>query len=215
MTIEAKQLLLLLNWMSPAFPVGSFSYSHGLEWAIEEGAVASAAELKDWIENLIVCGSGWNDAVIFAQCWESDPHALNELALALANSRERHLESTQLGRAFRLAASTWQRGEFPEIDDIAYPVATGMACHAAGLDRLYGLLAYLQGFSNALISVAVKLIPLGHTQGLQVARDLMSIIATIADRAAAATLDDLGSMTLAADIAAMKHETLETRIFRT
>jgi urease accessory protein len=215
MTIEATQLLLLLNWMSPAFPIGSFSYSHGLEWAIEERILTSASDLKDWIEKLVTCGSGWNDAVIFAQCWEGELEALNELALALASSQERHLETVQLGRAFRSAVSAWQVSGIPDCKDLAYPVAAGTACHAMGIDKHHALLAALQGFSNALISVAVKLIPLGQTQGLAVARDLMPVIATTAARAATATLDDLGSMTLAADIAAMKHETLPTRIFRT
>ena len=97
----------------------------------------------------------------------------------------------------------------------AYPVAAGSFCRAASINRNDALLAYLQGFTSALISVAVRLIPLGQTQGLAVLRDLMPDIAATAARAAAATLDDLGSSTIGADIAAMKHETQYSRVFRT
>ena len=251
MEIESRQLLLLLTWMSPAFPTGAFAYSHGLEWAIEDGIVQSAEELKVWIEDVITRGSGWNDAVLFSRCWEDDGGELNELALALAASRERHLETTQLGRAFTIAA----RGFFPsplageepapdlirggrrpdegnsrhgpspaasrhplpqgERGDLAYPIAAGTSCAAMGIERTHALLAFLLGFSSALVSVAVRLIPLGQTRGLEVIRDLMLVIAATASRAARATLDDLGAITLTADIAAMKHETQTSRVFRT
>lgn len=269
MSIEANQLLLLLNWMSPAFPTGAFAYSHGLEWAIEAGDVTCTDDLKPWLEDLVTRGSGWNDAVIFARCWEDDADALNELALALASSKERHLETTQLGRSFLKAAEIFaspvedhvsllpqsgrrrrpvvrkhnggdegtreeQQGHAPfpltspiteqwvsflscsaGEDNIAYPVAAGTACAAMGIDRHHALLAYLQGFCAALTSVAVRLVPLGQTAGLETLRDLMPVIAATARRAASATLDDLGAITLSADIAAMKHETLHSRVFRT
>ncbi len=289
MTTDAQQLQLLLAWMSPAFPIGGFAYSHGLEFAIDDRRVTDAATLRQWIENVLTRGSGWNDAVIFARCWDEDAGALNDLALAIAGSRERYLETTGLGNAFLQAASAWRtqkesplplrergRGEgFPrgsaaknnadaaasntrytfhppplgplQADDslarsraadpsppapspsrgegsfnvhfkdrdVAYPVAAGTFCRAAGINRSDALLAYLQGFASTLISVAVRLIPLGQTLGLTVLRDLMPVIAATAARAAAATLDDLGSATIGADIAAMKHETQYSRVFRT
>jgi urease accessory protein len=214
MTIDARQLLLLLNWMSPAFPTGSFAYSHGLEWAIEEGTVTTADDLKQWIEDVITRGSGWNDAVLFVRCWDDDAEDLNELALALATSKERYLETTQLGRAFQIAASIFNiyhprasPGD-PFIDmpaiatdgtmgrrnksgddrmeggDIAYPIAAGFACKEIGIEKPLALLAFLQGFSNALVSVAVRLVPLGQTHGLETVRDLMPVIAATAERAA-------------------------------
>jgi urease accessory protein len=260
MSIDARQLLILLNWMSPAFPVGTFAYSHGLEQAIADGSVKNADGLKGWIEDVITRGSGWNDAVLFAQCWERDAQELNDLALALPTSKERYFETTELGRAFEVASSLflpspprmWGRGlgegvaqrrnaskdlqaegpphpalSPPEAGargsiengggsgEISYPIAAGVACNAAGIHKSYALLAFLQGFSNALISVGVRLIPLGQTRGLEVMRDLMPVIAATADRAGNASLEDLGSIAIASDIAAMKHETLTTRIFRT
>jgi urease accessory protein len=208
--------MLLLAWMSPAFPTGSFAYSHGLEWAIESGAVRDADALKMWISDLLQRGSGWNDAVIFAQCWGDDVPGLNALALALAGSRERWLETTQLGAAFTAAASVWPAASNVTIEGpVAYPVAAGSACRSLGVSLEQGLVAYLQGFAQALVSVGVRLIPLGQTQGLVIMRDLMPLIATTARRAIGAMTEELGSCTVLADIAAMKHETLSTRIFRT
>jgi urease accessory protein len=99
--------------------------------------------------------------------------------------------------------------------EVAYPIAAGWACRHAGIAREQALLAWLQQFASAQVSVAVRLVPLGQTKGLEVLRDLMPTIADVAECAARATLHDLGSCTIGAEIAAMKHETQETRIFRT
>jgi urease accessory protein len=230
MVIESAQLLLLLNWMSPAFPIGAYAYSHGLEWAIESGQVQSALDVEDWISDVITRGSGWNDAVLFAQ--EFQIGNMNELALALSSSRERYLETTQLGAAFMIAADVFARDKSPlspsdsspnklgELSGglrghLAYPIAAAQSCKTMQLELNHALLAFLQGFSNALISVAVRLVPLGQTAGLETMRNLMPIIANTAKRASTSTLADLGSCTLLSDIAAMKHETQHSRIFRT
>ncbi|MBL8895572.1 MAG: urease accessory protein UreF [Rhizobiales bacterium] len=260
MATNASRLLLLLNWMSPTFPVGGFAYSHGLEWAIEAGIVNDAASLRDWIGELLIRGSGWNDAILFSACWdETDFDALNDLALALCASQERYLETTTLGLAFatsassflncllplageegtHVAAATWgdegravlkssphlshrvAMGPFPlpqageDNGAIAYPIAAGWACREAGIARADALLAWLQQFVNSQVSVAVRLVPLGQTKGLEVLRDLIPAIAAVADCAAHASLEELGSATIGAEIAAMKHETQVTRIFRT
>ena len=214
--IESQQLLLLLNWMSPAFPIGSFAYSHGLEWAIAEGVVHDEATTREWISEIITSGSGWNDTVIFAAACRGEE--VNELALALCSSHERFNETTQLGAAFKIAANTFapRSGEKDEKDEgpVAYPVATALACGRMNIAPPHALLAFLQGFSNALISVAVRLVPIGQTAGLNIMRDLLPVIAATAERAARSTLDDLGSSAFMSDIAAMKHETLQPRIFR-
>ena len=214
MSTDTHTLLLLLNWMSPAFPVGSFAYSHGQEWAIAEGGLRDGDTVESWIAALLRSGSGWNDAVLFARCWHGDAEELNALALALAGSAERYAETTDLGRNFAMAAAVWTGAAVPERA-IAYPIAAGSACKAMGVGQEQAIAAYLQGFASALVSVAVRLVPLGQTRGLQALRNLMPVIAETAARATAATLDDLGSNAIAAEIAAMKHETLETRIFRT
>lgn len=211
--IEAQQLLLLLNWMSPAFPIGSFAYSHGLEWAIDEGLVHDEATTRDWIAEIITKGSGWNDAVIFAAACKGED--VNSLALALCSSAERNLESTSLGAAFKIAASVFVTVDWPDDEQLAYPMAAATACKAMRIEPQQALLTFLQGFSNALISVAVRLVPIGQTAGLNIMRDLLPVIAATAERAAHSSLDDLGSCAIMSDIAAMKHETLQPRIFRT
>jgi urease accessory protein len=211
MSTDNASLLLLLNWMSPTFPIGSFAYSHGLEQAIADGRIATQNDVESWVTDLMQTGSGWNDAVLFAQCWNSNP---NELALALAGSSERYSETTQLGRNFNIAAAVWTGEDKPD-GEMAYPVAAGLACKRMNIPQEQALAAYLQGFCAALVSVAVRLVPLGQTSGLKVLRNLAPLISATAQRAATATLDDLGSNCIAADIAAMKHETLEPRIFRT
>lgn len=214
MRTESGQLLLLLNWMSPTFPIGSFAYSHGLEQAIADGRLKDAESVEAWIADLLLHGSGWNDAVLFARCWDGDVEELNALALALAGSRERYLETTQLGRSFSIAAAVWTRSA-PRQYEIAYPVAAGRACRSSNIPQDYALVAFVQGFCAALVSVAVRLVPLGQTQGLEVLRNLAPVIQRVALEAGAASLDDIGGCSMAADIAAMQHEILEPRIFRT
>ena len=211
MVTEHSSLLLLLNWMSPTFPIGSFAYSHGLEQAIMDGRLTTQREVELWIYALLKSGSGWNDAVLFAQCWHGNP---NEVALALAGSAERYTETAELGRNFNIAAAVWT-GEEKTGGIMAYPVAAGMACRRMNIPQQDALAAYLQGFCAALVSVAVRLVPLGQTAGLKVLRDLAPLISATAVKACSATLNDLGSNCIAAEIAAMRHETLATRIFRT
>jgi urease accessory protein len=214
-TTEPRQLLQLLAFMSPAFPIGSFAYSHGLEWAIDEGAVTSADDVREWIESLLIHGSGWNDAVLFAAAFDAN-HAtrqdIDELALALAASRERALETSDLGQSFAKATATLLRDNAADFQ--SYPVAVAAACKVTGIGKQAALLAFLQSFSNNLNAVAVRLIPLGQTKGLEVMRDLMPILAETAGRAMVSSLEDLGSSTLLSDIASMKHETQYSRVFR-
>ena len=214
-TTEPRQLLQLLAFMSPAFPVGGFAYSHGLEWAIDDGIVKSGDDVKEWIKALLIHGSGWNDAVLFSASYGASDEVrmeIDELALALAASRERALETSDLGQSFAKAVTILLAGQSMNFQ--TYPVAVAAACQKTCIDKRAGLLAYLQAFTNNLIAVAVRLIPLGQTKGLEIMRDLMPVIATTVDWAVKAKLDDLGSSTLLSDISAMRHETQYSRVFR-
>lgn len=212
--IEAEGLLLLLNWMSPAFPTGSFAYSHGLETAIASGIIQDAQSLERWIRDLLSHGSGWNDVVLIANVTATTTDEINALALSLSASAERHLESTALGASFREAAGAFVTHPLPE-GDIAYPVAVAAAGLAAGIAKYPLLLAYLQSYAAMLVSVAVRLVPIGQKAGLSVLAALVPVLKETAIRAGQATLDDLGGACLLADIASMQHEFQETRIFRT
>ena len=215
MNTEAQHLRLL-TWLSPAFPVGAFSYSHGLETAIREGAVRDAEGLSAWIAGLIEHGSGWTDAVLFKAAHDAagDPIALAdvvELAEALAPSLERRRESLGQGEAFLIAARAW--GPQPLSGAVPYCTAVGAVCGAAGIALETTLTAWLHGFAANLVSVAVRAVPLGQTDGVAVIAELEPIVLGAAARAAKSSLNDLGSAAILCDIAAMRHETLGVRLF--
>lgn len=219
-------LVRLATWLSPAFPVGAFSYSHGLEWLIDSGAIRSVDALSRWLEDLLEQGSIWNDAVLFAEAHRAaasdDGERLRqvaELAEALAPSRERQLETMAQGRAFLVALSAaWPAPALAHLTaeaGAAYPIAVAAAAGAHGIALDAALPTYLNAFAANLISVGVRLVPIGQTAGLKILAALHPLIAATAERAEESTLADLGSATVLADIASMRHETQYSRVFRT
>lgn len=217
---EAVALARLMTWLSPAFPVGAFAYSHGLERAIHDGWVRDRTSLTEWLEVLLERGSAWNDAVVLAESWRRTAAGesideVSELAAAMSGSRERHMETTLQGGAFTDAMASWSGGaETGEKGPIAYPVAVGAATahHGAGLEN--ALTAYLHAFASNLVQACVRLVPLGQRDGVATLAALEPVVLRTARRAAASTLDDLGSCTVRADIVSMNHETQYSRVFR-
>ena len=224
MTITGTSLQRLLTWLSPAFPTGGFAYSHGLEWAVEAGDITDRAQLADWLSDVIAHGSLWADSVLMRHaCRTTDADALHRLAAfacACAASRERQQETLAQGAAFRRAVAVWHRTPEPEIraDGEAcwpMPVALGAACRAEGLDEDAACIAALHAAVSSLVSAAVRLVPLGQTDGLRVIASLETLVLHTARRSRDATLDEVGGMCLRSDVAAMRHETQQTRLFRT
>jgi urease accessory protein len=216
-SIDSQSLLRLMTWLSPSFPVGAYSYSHGLEWAIDVRIVDSPDALYDWIADLAAHGSGWNDAVLLVEAWHAaaNPERLSavcELGEALAPSSERHLETMQQGAAFLAGASAWLGAQ--DGVRMCYPVAIGSIAARLDVGLEAALIAFLHAFASSLVSAAIRLLPLGQSQGLRVMARLEPLVLATAKRAAKSSLDDLGSATIAADIASMRHETLQTRLFR-
>jgi urease accessory protein len=224
---EAFAELPLLLWLSPAFPVGAFAYSHGLEWAVEAGDVTNAATLRDWLDDLLSFGAPRNDAVLFALSFRAvrirDKAALdnlNELAVALAGSAERRLETVSQGNAFLAAVrNAWRAPIFSLVDEengdpIAYPIAVALAAAGHDLPLQSSLQAFVLSFVANCVSAAVRLGPIGQSDGQRVLAGLLSKVRRVATEAAQATLDDLGGCALRSDIAAMKHETQYSRLFR-
>lgn len=220
MATEPAALLRLMAWLSPAFPVGGFAYSHGLEWAVETHDITDPATTQDWVAALLAHGSGRNDAILLAHAHRGeDDDALVELALALSAGRERLLETTAQGRAFAAASRAWN---LPRLTHLAathgpalpYPIALGAACGEAGIALEDALLAYLHAFAAQLISAAVRLVPLGQAQGLAMLAALEPTITEVAREAATATLDEIGGVCFRADLASLAHETQYTRLFR-
>ena len=216
----------LLTWLSPAYPVGSFSYSHGLEWEVEAGRVTNAASLGDWIEDLLVHAAGRTDAIFLAAAWRaaSDDNErvlkeVAELAAAFAPSAERRLETLAQGAAFMTATrAAWPHlkldGLFDAAADIAYPIAVGTCAAVHGLPLAETAHAFVQAFAANIVSAGVRVIPLGQTDGLRVIARLEPLIPTIVADALRATLDDVGGIAILTDIASMRHETQYTRLFR-
>ncbi len=202
-------LQTLMQWFSPAYPVGGFAYSHGLEYAISAGEVHDSVTARDWIGAIIREGAGRNDAILLAHAWRGED--VSELAEALAGSAERHRETMEQGAAFARITSAVA----VPVAAQAYPVAVGRAAAANGLPLDLTLLAFVQAFAANLIAAAVKFVPLGQTAGQLILRDLLPDCAAVAGQAQSASLDDLGGSVLRADLSAMRHETMTTRIFRT
>ena len=218
-------LYRLMTWLSPAYPVGAFSYSHGLEYAVEEGRLRDAESLRLWLTDLLQLGSGRNDAILFRHAFEAaeDPETLREvaeLAAAFAASSERHLETTAQGRAFLEATcDAWPCQALDRLraawsGPLAYPVVVAVAAAGHGLGLTPSLQAYLQGFAANIVSAGLRLIPLGQRDGQRVIAALEPPIAATLKAALTAPLEDLGGAALLADLAAMKHETQYTRLFR-
>jgi urease accessory protein len=219
--------LPLLIWLSPAFPVGAFAYSHGIEWAHEAGDVTDAASLRDWLEDLLVHGAARNDAILFGEAHRAALSGnrrrleeMGELAVALANSAERRLETVTQGDAFVIAiAKSWPCAAVTLLKEavpgpVAYPVAVGVACAGHGIPLEEALEAFVLGFVANLISAAVRLGIVGQTDGQRVTAALVPALRRLAAEARNATLDDLGGAAFRSDLASLRHETQYTRLFR-
>lgn len=220
-TDSATALLRLMAWLSPVFPVGSFSYSHGLERAVHDGLVSDVATMGDWLRWLVTHGSGWNDAVLCAESWrraiaDGDLAEIAELAEALAGSRERHMETMLQGSAFLAAARSWPSAVFDRLpQDCPYPVAVGAVAGANRVPLRLTLAAFLQAFCLNLLQASIRLSVMGQNGVTATMSDLEPVLAETAARTEKTALSDLGSATYMSDIVAMKHETQHSRLFRT
>jgi urease accessory protein len=225
--LDPAALCRLMTWLSPAYPVGAFSYSSGLEWAVESGDINDAETLRRWIETLLSDGAGMSDGIFFCSTYRAivavDDAALTraaELAAALVPTRERYHETTALGRAFvEITRTAWP---CPGLDHlvaiwrgaIAYPVAVAAACAGHGVALGPALHAFLTAIAANWVSAGIRLVPLGHTDGQRVLHALEPAIASSAQRALATRLDEVGTATFRADLAGIRHETQQTRLFR-
>jgi urease accessory protein len=214
-------------WLSPAFPVGAFAYSHGLEWAQEAGDLADAESLRGWLCDLLAFGAARNDTILFAVSYraaqQTDGAALAEvaeLALALAASSERRLETTAQGDAFVCAiARSWPCDAIELLkqvwaEPVAYPVAVAVAAAGHSLPLRPSLEAFALALVGNLVSAAVRLGIIGQTDGQRVIAALVPQVEELAGAARDAALDDLGACTFRSDLAALRHETQYTRLFR-
>jgi len=226
-SFDAAALYRLMAWLSPAYPIGAFSYSGGIEWAVEAGDIRDAQTLRRWLAVIIGAGSGFCDAVFFVHAHRATAtgndaglRAVAELAAAFVASKERLLETTAQGRAFLETTRTaWPCPALARLETVwdgplALPVAVAAACAGHRIGFAPSLHAFLQALAANAISAGVRLIPLGQTDGQRVLAALEPVVDDCAARARRTPLDEAGSCAFRADIAGMRHETQYTRLFR-
>jgi urease accessory protein len=226
-TIEPGALHRLLAWLSPAYPVGGFSYSHGLEAAVEEGSVRDRAGLLAYVSTVLRAGAGRVDGALLAAAWRAaeagDDAALDdaaELAAAWRGTAETALESLQQGAAFAaVTQAAWPEARFAAFAArhprrLPAAVAFGAAAGFHGVPLRPALAGWLGAFAANLVSAGVRLVPLGQTDGQVATAALFPVVEAAADVALAADLDRLGTAAPALDLLSMRHETQYTRLFR-
>ena len=220
---DTDDLYRLLSWLSPSYPVGAFSYSHGLEHAVETGRVATAEDVSAWVSTVLLQGTGRVDGVLFREAysavaganWDHLDHVI-ELGNAFQATSEFALETRAQGNAFVTATlAAWPADALTRIEDGAvYPVAVAVACAAHGIDLKTALHGYFHAFSANLVSAAVRLVPLGQTDGQRAIATLSDAVTRAQDQALTIPLDNIGSAAPLIDLASMHHETQYTRLFR-
>jgi urease accessory protein len=223
---DDEAILPLFIWLSPAFPVGSFAYSHGCESVIEAGDIKSNDDLRHWLEASLRFGSARTDALLLAQAWHAQHqskvdvvHELNELALALAPSSERYLETSAQGYAFvRALKESWPCPplmDFAETHEtIAYPIALAIASAHYKCPIDMSLNMFLIAFINNIVSACVRLGPIGQTEAQKILAWAVPLIKIQSAEIITLSIEDLGSSTLRFDLASLQHETLYSRLFR-
>ena len=207
-------LLTLVQWLSPAFPTGSYAYSHGLEVAIASGDISTPADVQTWVADVLQYGAGRTDAILLAHALrpDADHDALITLARALCATSERLQETCELGAALTVATNALNGTRHAPAP---LPVALGRAAAPLALPPDQVVALSLQSFATTLVLAAVRFLPMGQTEGQRALAALHPLILRLAEDAAAAPLSAIGSAAIRADIASARHETLDVRIFRT
>jgi urease accessory protein len=227
MSTEAS-LYRLLAWLSPAFPVGAYTYSHGLEWAVEAGLVRDRAGLEAWLATVLRAGGGWQDAVLLSHAHRAVASGddglwreLRAMAQAWVPTAELALETHAQGEAFAVASlASWPdaAGRLARLLDdgpgLTYPLTVGAAAAAHAIPLTLVLPAYVQAFAANLVSAAVRAVPLGQSDGQRALAALEAVVTEVAERARTCPLDELGTSALTVDLCSMRHETQYTRLFR-
>src|SRR5262245_29060416 len=228
--VAPRSLIRLQNWLSPAFPTGSYSYSHGLEWAIESNHVHNRTSLVDWLEADLRYGSGRNDAIFFVEAWRCaagrhDDRLLEaaELAAAFRGTSEFALEASQQGAScLATLCDVWPDPAIDALSDVfrqrnikpVLPIVIAVRSATEGVPVGIALRAFLWAFVANLVTAGVRLIPLGQTDGQRALAALETTVLEASEGALTAGIDDLGSAAVMVDLASMWHETQYTRLFR-
>ena len=223
-------LLRQQSWLSPAFPTGSYSYSHAIEWAVETGDIHDRKSLVDWLEADLSYGSGRNEAIFFMEAWrcatEDDCEKLievAELAAAFRGTSEFALEtSQQAASCLATLRRVWPHALIDALSELlselriapVLSVVFGVRAATQDIPAILALPAFLQSYIANLVTAGVRLIPLGQTDGQLGIAELEPAVLAVAAQAEEATIQDLGSASFMVDLASASHETQYTRLFR-
>ena len=227
MNTDSAALYRLLTWLSPAYPVGAFSYSHGLETAVEDALVTRRADLVAYIETVLRHGAGKVDAALLVAAWRAansdKPRVLDQvaqLAAAWRGTAETALETMQQGGSFTsITIAAWPDARFAAFAGrhagrLAHPVAFGAVAGFQGVPLLASVTAWLAAFGANLVSAGLRLVPLGQTDGQLAIAALQPIVQAAAQEALLADLDTMGTAAPMLELLSMRHETQYTRLFR-
>ncbi|NVK19461.1 MAG: urease accessory protein UreF [Methylocystaceae bacterium] len=228
--LTTEGLMRLMTYLSPSFPVGAYTYSHGVEFAVEDGLVTSGETLRDWVEGALLFGAGHSDGMLFCRAWTlalNDDYTglsgLNSFANALRPTAEMALECEAQGRAFLSTLLDVHPSEplqkladaIKKIDELtAYPVAVGALAAFEQIQCEPALVAYLHAFGANLVSAGVRLVPLGQTAGQKALMGLENAVKEAAQSAIETDFQDIGACAPVIDWTSMQHETQYTRLFR-
>ena len=206
-----ESLQILQTWFSPLFPVGSFSYSHGLEAMINDNLIKSKEDILEYLKCILKYGSGKNDIILIKYAYQGEE--INDLALSLCPTKERKIESIEMGNAFRkVLEDSWN---YKIQENIAYPVSVGKAAKYFKIPLNLTIISYLQSFASNLINVCIKHIPIGQKVGQDCIIQMYDLIREIENESKNLELEDLGGVCFNSDIYSIKHENLKTRIYKT
>jgi len=228
--VAPRSLIRLQHWLSPVFPTGSYSYSHGLEWAIESNQIYDRTSLVDWLDADLRFGSGRNDAIFFVEAWRCSAGGHHtrlletaELSAVFRATSEFALEASQQGDScLATLRDVWRD---PAIDALSeelrqrciqpvLPIVIAVRSAAEGVPLGTAVRAFLSALISNLVTAGVRLIPLGQTDGQRALAELEDAVLEASEHALTACIDDLGSAALMVDFASMLHETQYTRLFR-
>ena len=206
-----ESLQILQNWFSPLFPVGSFSYSHGLEAMINDNLIKSKEDILEYLKCILKYGSGKNDIILIKYAYQGEE--VNDLALSLCPTKERKIESIEMGNAFRkVLEDSWN---YKIQENTAYPVSVGKAAKYFKIPLKLTIISYLQSFASNLINVCIKHIPIGQKVGQDCIIQMYDLIREIENESKNLELEDLGGVCFNSDIYSIKHENLKTRLYKT
>ena len=206
-----ESLQILQTWFSPLFPVGSFSYSHGLEAMINDNLIKSKEDILEYLKCILKYGSGKNDIILIKYAYQGEE--INDLALSLCPTKERKIESIEMGNAFRkVLEDSWN---YKIQENTAYPVSVGKAAKYFKIPLNLTIISYLQSFASNLINVCIKHIPIGQKVGQDCIIQTYDLIREIEIESKNLELEDLGGVCFNSDIYSIKHENLRTRIYKT